>query len=52
MTKAELIEMLAAMDDKEFESFAATFGLTRRPASSGGETMSNFRLRVVELLTR
>lgn len=52
MTKKEFMEMLAAMDDEEFESFAKDVGFTRRPDEHGRETISDFRCKVVESLRR
>lgn len=53
VTALEFWQMLAAMDDEEFTRFAAShFSLTPKPEGYGpAETMSNFRVRVVEFLT-
>jgi hypothetical protein len=46
--KEILFRYLAVMDDSTFEAWSAWFGYTRRPEESGGETIANFRSRVVK----
>lgn len=50
MTKLQLFQMLAAMDDKQLVKFAADIGLTQKPAPNP-ESMSDFRERVVDFFS-
>lgn len=45
----EVLVSMACMDDDQFVFFAALFGFTRKP-DPDGETMGNFRMRVVDAL--
>ena len=46
----EFLMMVAGMSDSQLIEYAEKFGLTPRPEDSGGEEISNFRLRVIYAL--
>ena len=46
----EFLLHLAAMSDEELIAYAGKYGLTPRPEEYGGESISNFRRRVIDVL--